>query len=203
MSMVSRRGFTLLEILIALGIFGLIVLSISWILVNSLRSNDIVWSQLSTQTDGRKVLQQVVDEVRRAEQSSIGSYPIELAEAYEFIFYANVDNDSERERVRFGLDNGTIKRGIVSPSGSPLQYNPADEQVVEIAHNVRNVEQENPLFSYFGEGYSGTQAPLAEPVLITAVRVVRVQLELEEDPTATPVPLHVESTVSIRNLKQN
>lgn len=199
----KARGFTLIELLVAMGIFGLIVAAATWILVSSIRNNAIIWEQLATQNDGRRVLQEVVDDVRRAETSSIGSYAIETADEYEFTFFANIDEDTGRERVRFWLDNEELHKGVIHPSGEPLSYDPGGETDVIIARDVKNIAQTIPLFEYYDESYMGTSTPLTQPVAVTDVHVVRVQLELEEDPTQTPVPLHVETTVHIRSLKTN
>ncbi len=197
------RGLTLVELLISIGIFSLLSMAIAWILITSLRSNEIIWRQLSTQSNARRVLQDVVDNLRRAEQSDIGSYPIEAASSTGIIFYANIDADQSRERVRIWLDGTTVKRGIIQPAGNPTQYDPGTEQVVEIAHASINTQQGTPLFSYYDTDFTGTEDALAEPISITAIRIVRVQLELEEAPGESPVPFHAESVVHIRNLKEN
>ncbi|PIT86539.1 MAG: hypothetical protein COU33_02555 [Candidatus Magasanikbacteria bacterium CG10_big_fil_rev_8_21_14_0_10_43_6] len=199
----NRRAFTLVELLISIGIFSLLSMAIAWLLITSLRSNEIIWRQLSTQNDARQVLQEVVDNLRRAEQSDIGSYPIEAASSSGIIFYANIDEDGNRERIRFWLDGTTIKRGIIHPTGEPLTYPVGNESIVEIAHASINTVQGTPLFSYYDTAYTGTEVPLADPLTITDIRVVRVQLELEKNPGQSPVPFHAESVVQIRNLKEN
>lgn len=197
------RGFTLLEMIVAIGIFALIIGSASWIIMHGFRYNRVIWEQLTTQNEGRRVLQQIVNQVRRAEQSSTGAYAVESAGNYEFIFFANVDGDSYRERVRFWLDNKTLKKGVIKPSGTPLQYLPGNETTAELAHNVVNISQSQPLFTYFDENYTGSESPLSSPVDITKVRIVKVKLGLEKDPSETPAPLWMESMAQVRNLKQN
>lgn len=199
----SKNGFTLLELLVAIGIFVLISLSAAWFVIHGFRYNKIIWDQLLTQSEGRKVLQQVVDAVRKAEESSIGGYSIATAQDYELIVYANMDEDGYKERVRFWLDGTTLKRGIIKPSGNPLQYQSSAEAVVEIAHSVVNIARNTPLFLYYNQDYDGSGAPLSQPVATGEIRVVRVQMELEENPDESPVPLYVSSLVSIRNLKDN
>lgn len=199
----DNRGFTLLEMIVAIGIFALISLSISWFISNAFRYNAIIWEQLKTQNDGRRVVQNVVDYARKAEDSSIGSYPIVKTDDYELIFYANIDDDSNREKIRFWLDGTTLKRGIINPSGNPLQYVLANEVLVELAHDVVNIAKSTPLFYYYDANYTGTGSSLSQPVSIPDVRVIRVQLEMEKDPNKTPVPLRIESVVSVRNLKSN
>ena len=188
--------------MVVIGIFLVVSLGASWLLIHSNRDTAIIWEQLAKQSEGRKVLNQVVDEVRRAEVSSIGSFPVAAAGEYELTFYANIDEDSMRERVRFWLDETTLKKGVLEPGGDPLSYT-GSETVTELAHDVVNISKGVPVFSYFDEAYTGVESALASPVSITDVHVIQVQLELEKDPTATPVPLHVESTVHIRNLKTN
>jgi len=198
----NKKAFTLLEMLVALGIFAIISTIVVWIMITSFRSNAIIWEQLKTQNEGRRALQEVIDDVRRAEESSIGSYTVDSASEYEFSFFANIDDDSLREKVRFFIDGTTLKKGVTNVEGNPLNYN-GEENIVEIAHDAVNIAKNAPLFLYYDQDYSGTENALDFPVNITDIRVVRIQLELEKDPTATPVPLHVEGVVSIRNLKGN
>ena len=192
----------MLELLVALGIFSLVIVSVAWLAIHGFRYNAIIWEQLKTQSDGRRVLREAIDVVRKAEQSSVGSYPIASAGAYDLSVYSNVDSDSYREKVRLWLDGTTFKRNIIKPSGSPLAYSGAG-QTVEIAHDVVNIAKGEAVFSYFDENYTGSEAPLVQPVDTTKIRIIRVRLELEKDPTETPAPLRVESASQVRNLKTN
>ena len=191
--------------MVAMGIFVILSGGTAWLYITSSRSNAIIWEQLEKQNEGRKVLQEVIDTVRRAEQSSIGAYPIERADLYELILYANVDTDTLRERVRFFVDveSNTFVRGVIKPAGNPLVYSGANESTSTLASDVVNDDEGVPVFLYYNEQYTGTQTALTPPVSTTDIHVIRVQLELEKDPTATPVPLHVESVVHVRNLKTN
>lgn len=206
MQRIRNKGFTMVEAVVGIAIFTLLLFGIAALLINGLRSNAVLWEQLATQSDGRKVLREVVDVVRRVESSSVGSYAVETALTDELTVYANVDADTYRERVRFWLDDtvNILYKGVIKPSGNPLTYSSGNEVVTVLARDVVNGDQGQPVFTYFDESYTGnpTSTPLSHPFGVTEVRVVRVQLELEEDPNATPVPLHVESTVHIRNLKQ-
>ena len=196
------RGFTLIEVLVALAMFALIAVAVGDLVIRSLRSNDVIWEQLETQHDGRAVLEQVVDDVRRAEPSSIGSYPIADATSSTLTFFANVDSDIGRERVRFFLDGTDVKKGVVQPSGNPINYS-GEESIIVVATDVVNTSSNIPLFEYYDESYPVTTTPLTVPDELTDIRAVRVQLEIDSDPNASPVALHVETVVSVRNLKSN
>lgn len=198
-----KKGFTLVELLVTMGIFSILSLGISWIFITSLRTNDVIWKQLSTQSDARKVLQEVKDSLRKAEQSDLGAYPIGAASSTGIIFFSNIDEDTNRERIRIWLSGTTVYRGIIHPSGNPLAYNAQEEAITEIAHYVINTAGGTPLFSYYNNTYTGENDPLEEPLDITEIRAIRIQLDVEENPGKSPVPFHAESLVHVRNLKDN
>ena len=199
----NNKGFTLIELLVSMGIFSLVIVGASWLMINGFRYNNIIGEQLATQNEGRRAVQNFVDDIRRAEESSQGAYSIAQADDYEIIFYANIDDDNAKERIHYWVDNGTLKKGITNPGGNPLSYSAEDEDVVELAHSLVNFSKNVPIFLYYDENYSGSQVAMIQPVDITSVRVIKIQLELEKDPTETPVPLHIESLGQIRNLKMN
>jgi len=191
-----------MEVLVAMGIFSLISTAIVGLFVYSIKSNKIVWEQLSTQNEGRKITQDFVNELRSATYSSIGAYPLETAQDSQIIFYSNVDADILRERVRYFLEGNTLKKGIIKPTGNPLIYVTSTESISEMVHDVYNTT--TPIFYYYDQNYGYTNSlPLSQPVSITAVRMVGFVLELEEDPSSSPVPFHIETKAVIRNLKSN
>jgi len=198
----SKQGMTMMETTVVLGILAIVSVAVTWIVIHSIRVNDIVWEQLITQSESRKVIHEMVNELRKAEVSSIGSYAIVQASPDGIMFYANIDETSARERLHYWVDGTTFKRGILYASGNPLSYSGV-ENVTEIAHNIYNAATANPVFLYYDENYSGSETALDQPVEIADIRAIRIQLDLERDPDKSPVPLHVESMVSIRNIKTN
>lgn len=199
----SRQGMTLVEVIVGLAAFGILVIGAAAIIITAFRSQRVVWDQLGAQADGRKILEEVVNDARRADLSSIGAYPIVTATTNTLTFYANVDADGLRERVRYWLTGRVFKKGVIKPTGNPLQYVTTTEQVVDVATNIVNQSQGNPVFLYYDAAYTGTSTPLTQPVSTTLIRLIRVKLDIEKDPNFSPVPLHVESVVGVRSLKTN
>ncbi|MFA7654287.1 MAG: prepilin-type N-terminal cleavage/methylation domain-containing protein [Candidatus Magasanikbacteria bacterium] len=199
----NRKAFTLIEVLVAVGIFTLVITSMISLLSYSFKSKDIIWEQLSTQNEGRKIVQDFVNELRTATQSSIGAYAIESVGTSSIVFYSNIDEDSWRERVHYFLMDKILKKGITKPSGNPLTYDLASETVSEAVHDIANTS--TPIFYFYGENYDGVSntSTLPSPVAVTAVRVVGIKLVLEEDPRLSPAPLQIEGKVEVRNLKTN
>jgi prepilin-type N-terminal cleavage/methylation domain-containing protein len=195
-------GFTLLEILVALSIFLLIIGALTAIFIFGFRSRAVIMEQLLTQTEGRRIVQDLVNELRSANQSSIGAYAVEKATNSEIIFYSNIDTDSYRERLRYFLDGTNFKKGVTKPSGNPMIYNTSTESVVIIAHDVVNPTS-TPIFRYYDQSYTGTQNSLTMPVNVTQIRMVAVRLIMEEDPALSPAPFDVQAKAEIRNFKNN
>jgi Tfp pilus assembly protein PilW len=196
----DNRGITLVEVLISIGIFAFLVVGISSLFLTSWKYNKIVWEQLKTQNEGRKVTRDFTNELRVASLSSIGAYPIESASSTEIVFYSNIDSDTLKERIRYFLSGRTLKKGVIKPTGSPMVYSSSNETITEIAHDLVT---STILLSYYDSDFSGAQAKLSSPVDVTQVRVVGISLTLEEDPNASPVPFYIESKVMLRNLKDN
>ncbi len=197
----NRAGLSLIETIVWMAIFTSVSFLITSVFITSLRSQHVVWDQLNAQSDGRRTINQFIKDVRKAEESSLGAFPISLVTSTEFIFYANIDDDTTRERVRYVLQNNLLYRGIIEPSGSPLSYAQPETMTI-LARDIVNTEV-TPLFSYYDEQFTGTSTPLSFPITLSDVRMVRIQLQIERDLNQSPVPFSVEGLVHIRNLKQN
>jgi len=191
----------LVEVLVAISIFIFLAAAIVSLYLTSSRYNSIVWEQLKTQNEGRKTTQDFVNELRTASPSSIGAYPIEAAASTTITFYSNIDTDTLRERIRYFMSGRTLRRGVIKPTGNPLTYNSANEVIADVAHDVANTSTQ--IFYYYDSNYSGAEAALSSPIDITRIRVVKITLQLDENPHLTPTPFFIESKASLRNLKDN
>ena len=107
--------------------------------------------------------------------------------------------DSFKERVRYFLSGTDFKKGVTKPNGLPLIYNLASENIVTLATNVRNAD----TFSYYDQDYGGSSSFMSFPLDVTAIRVVRLKLSIDDDPTRAPMAFEVQTVAEIRNLKGN
>jgi prepilin-type N-terminal cleavage/methylation domain-containing protein len=197
-----RKGFTLFEILVAMAVFSVVVVGATWVAIYGFRYNSVVWSQLQAQNDGRRALQEMVSVLRKAEESSLGSYPLVTVEDNQIVFYANVDADNYKEKIKFYLEDSILKKSVVKPNGDPLSYG-GEETISEIAKNIINESSGQALFEYYGSDYLGVGIPLVQPVSATEVTYVRMNIQIDEDTVTTPSALQMEGGVQIRNLKQD
>ncbi len=201
---INNRGVSLLEAIIAMSIFLMIIGGVVAIMQFGFFSRDVVWEQLKTQSEGRRVIQGFIDEIRTANESSLGSYPIEAVSTTEFIFFSNIDDDSQMERVRYFSENKEFIKGIINPSGNPLSYVSSTETTSTIAHDIEN-DVNTPVFEYYGQNYDGSVSttPLTYPIDVTQIRMVHIKLLMEEDPNISPAPFLIEAKAHLRNLKSN
>lgn len=197
----SQRGVTLVEMLVSISIFVVIMLVVTKFNRDVFFINSVVQSNLAVQIEATRVLKSFIAEIRSTSPSSLGAYALNQTATSSIIFYANIDSDQYKERLRYFLQGTDFKRGVIKPSGSPLIYNTAQEQVTTLVRNVRNAT--SSTFMYFDKNYSGTSTPLSIPVDPQQVRLVRVTLLVDGDVNRSPNIITISSQGMLRNLKDN
>ena len=195
------KGFSLIEILVVIFIVGLVSIVISSFFVDIFSLSRIIGSDLSTQQEVRVALKQISSELRSTSPSSTGSYPIAEASSTSLTFYSDIDDDGLKERLRYFLQNSVIKKGVLKPTGNPLTYNPANETVVDLIRGVYATT--TPIFSYYDSSYDGASSPLSQPVTTTAVRLIKIVITAQSDPSKAPAPFTMTTGVTLRNIKDN
>ncbi len=199
---INNLGFSMMEMIVVIGLFALFSASISEIMIWANHGKDVIFEQLSKQSDGRITIQDFLNDLRRASYSSIGAYPLELATPNEIVFYSNVDTDSWKERIHYYVSGTILKRGVTKPSGTPLTYNIANEVTTDVAHDLNNT---TTIFYYYDQNYDGVSntSSLSLPINIPQVRMVGIKLWLDLRPNVSPAPLYIEGKTELRNLKSN
>lgn len=197
----SKQGFTLVETLLVISIFVMISFAFYAFQRDIFSLNERLSRNLTAQDEARRALKFMISEIRVASPSSVGSYALSQVATSSFTFYANIDNDTLKERVRYFVEDSTLKRGVIKPSGSPPIYNLESEEFIELVHDL--VNGTTSVFSYYDEGYDGTTPALSEPVDATLVRLVKIFFAVSGGAQATTTPLTFTTQVQMRNLKDN
>jgi type II secretory pathway pseudopilin PulG len=193
----NQLGITLVELLVALSVFVVASIIIWSFINNSYRLQNFTFEQSSAITEARRGIETMVKELREALPGDNGSYPIELANPQELIFYADFDRDNAIEKVHYWLDGNDFKKGVIEASGNPLTYNPANEEIKTISRYVRNGT--STIFTYRNSEYTELTTP-ADPNDITLVNAFLTINVYEE---RAPFSYELESDVTLRNLKEN
>lgn len=192
-----EEGFTLIEMVILLGILSTILLPTIIFQQDFFKINRLVEGSLSRETEARRLLVSFANEVRSASPSSIGSFLIEQAAIDSFIFFADIDGDGLKERIRYFLNGNILKKGVLKPSISPVTYDPANEVIKDLIREV------NPgaIFLYYDSTYDGTNAPLTQPVDVSKIRLVRATVTIDVNGPKPPEPISVSVQAVIRDLR--
>lgn len=196
-----QAGLTLPEILIVLFIISVIGTLIVNFQINIFSFDKISSESMNAQTDARNTLKTMSAEIRSMSAANDGSYAIYQAGTSSLSFYDDVDNDLLKERVRYFLSGNVLKKGVIKPTGSPLAYDSADEIFTILVNDIANGN--SPIFYYYDKNYDGASAALPDPVDIPLVRLIKINVLIDKDPTKLPGTINVTTQISIRNLKDN
>lgn len=197
-----QKGMTLVEMIVAVGIFGLIMIAVSSFQRDVWVYNKYSSDSLSSAQDARVILRTMVKELRSASPSNNGAYAIAQAGTSTITFFSDTDSDGLKEQIRYFISSNILKKGSIKPSGSPLTYNSANETFFTLAYNIKNTTS-TALFEYFDNSYAGTSTPLTLPITVTQIHLVKINLMIDADPNRTPIPRIYTSQVNFRNLKDN
>ncbi len=197
--MLNHRGFTLIEILVVVGILGLGITSVYNFTGDLLANNLYLQEKILAEGEGRTAIKMIVRELRGAGQSNTGVYPIDSASATSLVFYADTDGDNLFERLHYSASGSELRRGVVVPSGEPLTYNLNNETEKILTARLAT----SSIFSFYDQTYAGTSSPLAEPVTLADIRLVNINLLLEIDERFNSEPLQASGWAVLRNLKDN
>lgn len=196
---VLKQGFTLTEMLITVFIITLIGIAVISFQIDLFSLNRISSDNLNSQTDARKALKTMVTELRSMSPSNNGSYAISLAGTSSITFYVDIDNDSNKEQIRYFQDGVNLKKGIIKPVNNV--YNSTNETITILVSDLANGT--SSIFYYYDKNYNGETAPLTYPLNIPSIRLVKINILIDKDITRLPTSINVTTQVSLRNLKDN
>lgn len=197
----QQRGVTLAEVVVTVAIVAVVGVAVATFQKDVFSLNTALQGSLGAQFEATRVLKTAMAEMRSMSQSGAGAYPIAQAATSTITFYGDIDNDGQKEKVRYFLQNESLKKGVVEPSGNPVVYT-GTEKVESLINYVRNGTS-TPVFDYYNSSYSGTTSPLSIPVDVLAVRLVKVTVIIDKDTARPPGAIVSTSQVSLRNLKDN
>lgn len=200
----NKKGFTLIEIMVALSIFVILMLAIAPLLMSLLSNPKQQLASMDNIDQARLISSSFTNELRNAVMGSDGSFALVQAGDSQIIFYSSFTGGSavEVNRIRYYILDGILYKGIIQPSGSPLVYNLSSEVVRPVISGLTNGL--NPIFYYYDGNYDGGTVALAQPVNINQVKFARINLlipnKIISDSTSSFL---ITAGATIRALKDN
>lgn len=194
----TRRAFTLPEMLVVIGLTAGVGIALSIVIQNAYRGNAYVLEATSSVDSARRGLSSALQNLREASYGQDGAYPVASAATSSVTFYADVDQDGPVEKVRVYLSSGTLYRAVTNAAGTPPSYAGQPESVQTVVAYVRN-DASTPLFTY----YDASGAVLASPVDVSEVRFVTMSILTDLNPTRAPNVYTLTASATLRNLRND
>lgn len=188
----KQSGFSLTETLIAMSILVAIAFMGYLFIFKAIRGTTYESEQETAIKNARRGLEIMIKEIRGANNSERGDYPLATIENDNFIYYSDIDDDDKMEKVRYYL-NGTMLEKVITEPGLANDYS-TPGATSTIARFVNN--QEVAIFTYFDNDY-------IETAEIDKVRLINLKLKMNVTPERAPMDYYVETDVHLRNLKDN
>lgn len=193
----ARGGMTIIETLVWIAIFIFAILSVVLTIQYFYKTNTYAVEQSGAVTSTNRGVTTMVRAIREAAYSANGAYPIVSLAKYEFVFFADINSDGRAERVRYFVEETSLKRGVISPSLDLLNPYAGVEQISTISDSVRNIEQNVDMFAY----YSGNGTLLTNYSAVLDVRLVSLSVVVNVNPDKLPNQLTLHSSATLRNLR--
>ncbi len=194
----TNRGFTLIEILIAMALTSAILVFATYFMVDISNLGTNLSDKLGAEFELQLTLGTMISEIRSMGPAGNGAYPIATATTTTFTFYSDIDGDGTFEQVRYFLQGTTLKKGVIHPIATqPVQYPPANEVISDVVHYMTP----GVIFTYYPAGLPDEMTPLAAPVNISQIRLVNIIGTIDKDPAKPPPATTLSTRVTIRNLR--
>jgi prepilin-type N-terminal cleavage/methylation domain-containing protein len=190
--MKNPKGFTMIEIIVAISILVLVFILGSEFIIRGFKSFTYNSEEETAVQNARKIMETVSKDVRECTNSERGDYPIAEIGDQSFTFYGDTDNDGTAEKVHYLLDGYKFEEEVTD-AGPAKDYS-GPVATTTIADFVNN--QTAPIFYYFDSNNATT-------TLINNVRLVKINLKINVTPWRVPDDYELESYIELRNLKDN
>lgn len=201
-SQTTRKGMTLVELLVAIAIMLIGIEGVNLLFIRSWNTNKFVLEMGNASFIASRGTSKVVSEIRKTRQADNGDYPIESGDKFDLKVYMDIDSDGATERVHYYLLSNTFYRGVTNPvAGLPITYPSGDDSVTTISTSIANTATD-PVFYYYNENYPSDTVnnPLSTPVAVSRVRMIKVHLMVNIDPNHAPDSINIEAFAKLRNV---
>lgn len=189
-------GFSLIEVMVSIAIFTVLMLSLNLVFVSLYRQQGNDMAMLERLQQSGRLVEQMGKELRGCNRGENGHFALAVVADTSLTFFSDVDNDGQTEMVAYALSGNNLMRTVTEP-GADKTYATAGTPAVVCA----GVRTGNPIFTYYGEDYTGSESPLAVPVSVLDVKLVGVDFTLSSPNGNSSYPLHTETKIELRNLK--
>jgi len=189
----STAGFTLLEVIIASALIGIVATPLTLFLINGMRSYNTIDIQTNSSTELVTLSGKITSVIRNATSVVAAS-----DNTLTVLAYAK-PTDTVVSQYRYFITGNTLSVGVTPASGSAPNYTyPSSNEVVKNLRTDLSMSG-TPMFTYFDESYN----QLTGTIDVSSVGNVGVFLSVNPNPIQFKTPISITNETSIRNLKSN
>lgn len=197
----TSKGFTLLEVIIAMMVMLVIILISSVFFNYYFKNSSFLYNQTQTLDQARNSLRQLVLYLRSARTSQEGAYLLVIAEDQRIAFYSDINRNGQVDYVEYYLDGQVIYQRVIPPQGpTDNLYDPANAKIYQLSEFV--VNDTRPIFYYYNSSYPADSEPLEPQSRLLNTRVIEVRVFTNSSPQTQSEYL-LSTQVMLRNLKRN
>lgn len=195
---VYKKGITLLEAVIYVGIFTVVMLVILNTIASFYRFNGYTIAQSYQVSYARDGMELLVRDLREMTFADNGTFPLAVMETNRVAFYSDIDRDNSVEYVEYRLASTTLYKTIYNATGSPPIYASSSASLTTaVSQYVQNSLQNIPIFIY----YDGDGNPAVSTTTVTDITYIQISLIINVDPIRDPGEFLLRSSASLRNLR--
>lgn len=192
-----KKGFTLIEVVVAVAIFTVLMLAVNMLFVSLYRQQGTSAAMIKRTQDMNYLLSTMSRELRESNRGENGNFFIAQAASSTIVFYSDLDDDGLTEKISYALAGTNLKKTVTEPGSGSLYAGAGTVTVV--CSEVQNGT--TPIFTYYSKSYTGSQAPMILPVSALDVSLVGISFTVNTLSQNKSYPLHVETKVQLRNLQ--
>ncbi len=206
----TYKGVTFVEMIVTIAITSIVMIGTSLFFVRMWTTHHFVFKSGIASFIASRAVEDAINTMRKAQQAQNGAFPIVIANDHEFEFYADIDNDSVVEKVKYFVEDSIFKREVVEPGDDmPPIYN-GNTIVQDIAKNVRNdIVSGESIFEYYGingkiyKHEDIKNKTLTMPIIPADIRMVKIVLYINPEPIfRSPDNIKIQSFAVVRNLTE-
>lgn len=196
----STRGFTLVEMMVVIGIFTIVMLALTQSILTFYRHNAYSIAQAAQIDNARKGMDSLIRDVREMTFADNGTFPLVVMTPHKIGFYSDIDRDNSVEYVEYEVSTTTrLTKRVYGAVGSPPVYSTTPEATYLLSNFVQNLNQATSTF-YF---YNSAGALATATSSVTDIVYVGAQIIVNVDPVRDPGQFMLRSAAALRNLKDN
>ncbi len=191
-----KRGFTLIETIVTVGISALVIVALSSLIEYFYRTDAYVFEETVAVQSAHNGILNAMRDLREASYGANGAYPIVSAATSSVTFYVDPNGDGIVDRVHYYISGETLYRGVILPIGSPASYSGQPEATSTIATYVLS-NTPTPIFRYYDT--NGNQLTNF-PIDIAKITSVNTTVTVNLNPDRAPNDYTLSAGATLRNL---